>query len=137
MENEQFYELCWLTRIAAVTALMWVPYVLDRFMKEGIFGSLKNPQGFKSTPSAWAIRAKAAHLNAVENLPIIGVLAIVAFLTIPGNSVVGTSVVVYLVSRIIHYISYTLGIAGVRTLSFLAGFGAQLVIIFQIASHLN
>ncbi len=36
-------ELYWLTLTAAMTALLWVPYILDRIMVRGTMGALANP----------------------------------------------------------------------------------------------
>ena len=36
-------ELFWLTLTAAMTGLIWVPYILDRVMVRGLMGSMANP----------------------------------------------------------------------------------------------
>ena len=36
-------ELFWLTLTAAMTGLLWVPYILDRIMVRGPMGATANP----------------------------------------------------------------------------------------------
>src|SRR6185312_15563872 len=60
-------ELYYLVLSTAFTAVLWVPYVLDRFMIRGIAGTVGYPESPKPA-SPWAERLKAAHGNAVENL---------------------------------------------------------------------
>ena len=36
-------ELLWLTLTIGLTALIWVPYILDRIMVRGLMGAMKNP----------------------------------------------------------------------------------------------
>ena len=37
------HELFWLVMTAAMTGLMWVPYILDRIMVRGLMGAMANP----------------------------------------------------------------------------------------------
>jgi uncharacterized MAPEG superfamily protein len=70
-----------------------------------------------------------AHANAIENLAIFApaVLALQAL----GTSTPATrlAVVVYFFARLAHYVVYTAGIPLGRTLTFTAGWLAQLVLI--------
>ena len=36
-------ELLWLTLTIGLTALIWVPYILDRIMVRGLWATLANP----------------------------------------------------------------------------------------------
>src|SRR5258707_15150189 len=70
-------ELTYLAIITAITGLLWIPYVLDRFATWGIADTV----GYPDTPkprSPWARRMKAAHANAVENLVVFAALVLVA-----------------------------------------------------------
>ena len=70
-------ELTYLAWITAITAVMWVPYILDRAAVWGITDTVGYPDNPKPQ-SAWARRMKAAHANAVENLVIFAALVLVA-----------------------------------------------------------
>src|ERR1051325_1524737 len=68
---EMTTELYWMTLTVLMTALFWVPYVLERVGSRGLVLTVadKRPEAGQEQ-SAWAQRARAAHLNAVENLAI-------------------------------------------------------------------
>ena len=71
-------ELYWLTLTAAMTALLWVPYILDRIMVRGTMGALANPSEYDKPQSAWTQRMMAAHTNTVENLVVFAALVLTA-----------------------------------------------------------
>ena len=62
-------ELYWLALTATMTALFWIPYILNRAMRRGVPGAFLTPL-MEAAPveAEWAQRAKRAHSNAVENL---------------------------------------------------------------------
>ena len=69
----------WLAASALMTALFWVPYVLERMLALGVFGALKPVEPEDELKQAlWARRAKRAHYNAVENLVVFSTLVLVA-----------------------------------------------------------
>ena len=47
-------ELYWLTLTAAMTGLLWVPYILDRILVRGAVGAIANPSPTDKPQSAWA-----------------------------------------------------------------------------------
>ena len=63
-------ELYWLTLTVLMTALMWLPYILNRIVEHGLGFALWDPQGVTKTETAWAERMMRAHQNAAENLVI-------------------------------------------------------------------
>jgi len=125
-------ELFWLTLTLAMTALIWVPYILDRFATRGIMGTFANPSPALPAQSVWADRMKAAHYNAVENLAVFAPLVLT--LHVLGISTASTvaACAVYFWARLAHLVVYTLGIPVVRTLAFLVGFAAQAVLVLVI-----
>lgn len=124
-------ELTYLTWITALTALMWIPYILNMIAVRGLMNAVGYPQDPEPL-SAWATRMKAAHANSIENLAVFGLLVLVAHLAGINNGVTEAACIVYFWARVIHFLSYTGRIPWVRTLSFLAGFGAQMAIALQI-----
>ena len=124
-------ELAYLTWITVVTALLWVPYILDRFVAWGIPDTVGYPQNPK--PQApWATRIKAAHANAVENLVVFAALVLVANALGISNGVTQMAAMIYFWSRIVHVVAYTFAVPWVRTLGFLGGFAAQMMFAWQI-----
>jgi uncharacterized MAPEG superfamily protein len=127
-------ELLYLTCVAVLTGLLWVPYVLDRFAVWGITDTVGYPDNPKPQ-SPWAQRLKKAHANAVENLVVFAVLVLAANAAGISGGVVATAAMVYFWARLAHVIAYALALPWVRTLAFSAGFFAQAAIAWQILSH--
>ncbi|MEO7150584.1 MAG: MAPEG family protein [Burkholderiaceae bacterium] len=127
MKTELFYLAC----TAALTGLLWVPYILDRIAVGGLLDAVGYPSDPKPQ-SAWAQRLMKAHANAVENLVVFATLLLTASaLGITGGSL-ATAAMLYFWARLIHVVVYTLGIPWVRTLAFVAGFVAQAMVAWQI-----
>ena len=125
-------ELYWLTLTALMTALFWVPYVLNRMVMNGLGGALAGAAPDSSTLSTWAQRASKAHANAIENLAIFAPIVLTAHVLNISNGATKTAVVVYFFARLLHYIVYSAGIPAARTLTFTAGWLAQIAIIASI-----
>lgn len=134
--NEGLY---WLALTALATGSFWVVYVLNRFAVVGIFESLNNPRNEWPPLADWAIRAKSAHTNAIENLIIFGTLVLAAYL-VPNQELHQTTTLMaqlFFFSRIAHFVSYTIGIPVVRTIAFLGGFFAQVMVALAIIGQLG
>ena len=129
-------ELFWLTCTVILTGLLWVPYILNRIMVRGLFGSMANPSRADKPHAEWATRLMFAHDNAVENLVVFApLILILSELDYSTKATVYASAV-YFWARVAHLIVYTLGLPVFRTLAFTVGFIAQVVLalaIFQLA----
>jgi uncharacterized MAPEG superfamily protein len=124
-------ELFYLALVAALTALLWVPYILDRIAVQGLLAAVGYPDN-PQPQSPWARRMMKAHSNAVENLVVFAPLVLVANALGITGAAIGMSAMVYFWARVVHALSYTLAIPWVRTLAFTAGFLAQGCIAWQI-----
>ena len=125
-------ELYWLTLTALMTALLWVPYVLNRVAATGLGGTLAGSAPDAGKLAEWAQRAVRAHTNAVENLAIFAPIVLTAHLLNISNPATKAAVVVYFFARLAHFVVYAAGIPAARTLTFTAGWLAQIVIIASI-----
>jgi len=122
-------ELYYLALVAVTTVLMWVPYMAARILTRGPVRTLADPADPAFPPDpAWAERARRAHANAAQNLTVFAPLVVILALT--GTSTPATILAskTYLGARLIHYIVYAAGIPVIRTLVFVTGVGATLVI---------
>lgn len=126
-------ELYYLTVVSVFTAVLWVPYILDRVVVWGLIDSVGYPVNPK-TQSPWAIRLKKAHANAVENLVVFATLVLIAQSAGISNSVTASASVLYIWARVVHAIAYTAAIPWLRTLAFVAGFVAQVSVAVQLFS---
>ena len=127
MKTELFY----LALVTAFTALLWVPYILDRIAVWGLMDAVGYPANPKPQ-SPWAQRLIKAHYNAIENLAVFAALVLVAHAAGISNAAIATSAMVYFWARVVHALAYTFGIPWVRTLAFTVGFFAQAVVAWQI-----
>jgi uncharacterized MAPEG superfamily protein len=120
-------ELVYLALVAALTGLLWVPYILDRLAVRGLVDAVGYPESPKPQ-SPWAQRLMKAHANAVENLVVFAPLVLLAHVSGVTNPVVGTAAMVYFWARVVHAAAYTFAVPWVRTLAFAVGFFAQAAI---------
>ena len=125
-------ELYWLTLTALMTALFWMPYVLNRMAMTGLGGALAGGAPDSNKLSAWAQRAIKAHGNAVENFAIFAPIVLTAHVLGISNATTKAAVVVYFFARLLHFLVYSAGIPAARTLTFTAGWLAQIAIIASI-----
>ena len=124
-------ELMSLTWVITLSAVMWVPYILNTIMVRGLPDAVGYPEDPKPL-SGWATKMKAAHYNAVENLVVFAALVLVANAAGVSNDTTVMACNVYFWARVVHLVSYTLAIPWVRTLAFAVGWICQVLIILQL-----
>ena len=125
-------ELFWLSVTLAMTALFAFPYVLNRIAVRGLVGTLANPSPDDRPLAAWAQRARLAHANAVENLVVFAPAALAVHVLSRGDSLTATACGLYFFSRLLHYVAYTAGIPGVRTLAFFGGWIGVAILVARL-----
>lgn len=124
-------ELTSLAWVAALSAIMWVPYILNTIAVRGLVDAVGYPEQPKPL-AAWAERLKKAHYNAVENLVLFATLVLVAHAAGISNETTVLVCKVYFWARVVHVVSYTFGIPWVRTLSFAAGWVCCVALLVEI-----
>jgi uncharacterized MAPEG superfamily protein len=124
-------ELRYLTYVAVLTALLWVPYILNEISVRGLMDAVGYPAAPKPL-APWAQRLKSAHYNAVENLVVFAALVLTAHALGIHSSAVTSCAIVYFWARVVHPIAYTFAIPWLRTLSFAVGWACQICIAWQI-----
>ena len=120
-----------LTWVTALTAIMWMPYVLNMIAVRGLMDAVGYPEDPKPL-SGWAAKMKAAHSNAVENLVVFAALVLIADAANVSNATTVLACQLYFWARLVHFLSYTFAIPFVRTISFAIGFGCQVALILQL-----
>ena len=124
-------ELVSLTWVAALSALMWIPYILNTIMVRGLVDAVGYPEDPKPL-AGWAERMKKAHYNSVENLVLFATLVLVAHAAGISNETTVLVCKVYFWARVVHLISYTLAIPWVRTLSFAVGWLSCVALLVEL-----
>jgi len=130
MNTEILYLVC----VTLLTALLWVPYVLERFVAWGIPDTVGYPANPKPQ-SPWARRLMAAHANAVENLVVFAALVLAAHAAGVSNGATLMAAKLYFWARVVHALAYTFKVPWVRTLAFLGGFAAQMMFAWQLLAR--
>jgi len=124
-------ELTYLTWVAALTGVIWMPYILNTIIVRGLMDAV----GYPTDPpplSPWATKMKAAHYNAVENLVVFAALVLVASAAGISNDVTVMACKVYFWARVVHVVSYTLAVPFLRTVAFTVGFACQAALVLQL-----
>jgi uncharacterized MAPEG superfamily protein len=124
-------ELTSLVEVSTFTALLWMPYVLNRMIVRGIPATV----GYPTDPeplARWAQRLRAAHANAVENLVVFAALILAAHAMGISTPVTAAAGPLYLWSRVAHAVTYTFRVPWLRTLAFVGGFAAQMMVAWEL-----
>lgn len=124
-------ELMSLTWVVALSAVMWMPYILNAITVRGLTSAVGYPDN--PAPLAdWAQRIKAAHYNAVENLVIFATLVLIANAASISNEMTVLACEIYFWARLVHLLAYTFAIPWVRTFAFAAGWLCQVMLLLQL-----
>ncbi len=121
-------ELFWLVLTSLMTALLFVPYIVNRMKEHGIGPALWNPQPDTRPKAPWAERLMRAHANAVENLVVFAPLVLALQLTGISTATTASACMVYFFVRLAHAILYTFAVPLLRTVAFIIGFACQMVL---------
>ena len=127
--SDEFY---WLILTILMTSLFWLPYIINRMFEQGLVNALWDPYGHTDTNKAWARRMMQAHGNAVENLALFAPLVILIQLTGTNSSTTATACMIYFFTRLTHYLAFTFAVPLLRVVTFLIGFGVQLVLTLSL-----
>ncbi len=129
-------ELYWLCISLLFTAIMWLPYIINRMIEMGLWTALYNPQPDIRPKAQWAERMMRAHENAVENLVIFAPLVILIEITQQHSTLSAFAVIFYFYARLVHFIAFTFAIPLIRVPAFVCGFAAQLLLGLSLLNFL-
>ena len=124
-------EIKYLVLVTLLTALLWVPYILNRIAVRGVADTVGYPEHPKPM-ARWAERLQAAHANAVENLVVFAALVLSAHAAGVSNEATAFASSAYFWARLAHVIAHTLALPWARTLAFVAGFACQATLAWQL-----
>lgn len=122
-------ESFWLVLTAAMTGVLWIPYIVNRVTELGPPPMVWHPAPDPPPKAQWATRAVCAHVNAVENLAVFAPFALAVHVTASGKPVTAAACMIYFFARAAHYLIRILGMPiPFRTVAFFIGFVAQMVL---------
>ena len=128
-------EVYYLILITLFCGLLWVPYITERFFRIGIRETCGYGEKNINIPK-WATRAKLAHVNLIENLPLFAILIIVITFQDYNNQQTETGSIIFFYSRILHYFIYVFGVPYFRTLFFVASWIGLIIISVPLLSFI-
>ena len=128
-------EIYYLILVTFFCGLLWIPYVMERFFRIGIKETCGYGDKNINIPQ-WASRAKLAHLNLIENLPLFAILIIVITFQDYNNQQTETGSMIFFYSRILHYFIYVFGVPYFRTLFFVASWIGLIIISVPLLSFI-
>jgi uncharacterized MAPEG superfamily protein len=102
--------------------------MMARMTTHGVMRAIGNPGPGYPSDAPRVDRARRAHMNAIENLAVFAPLVLVAAIIEASTKATVLSAQIYVAARLAHHVIYTAGIPVVRTLAFLIGACATLVI---------
>ena len=109
----------------------WVAYILNMIVVRGLTDAVGYPENPKPL-AAWAQRMKDAHANAVENLVVFAPLVLAVQFTGVNNEATAMACMVYLWTRLAHFIVTAMKVAWLRTITFVVGVGCQVTLAIQL-----
>jgi uncharacterized MAPEG superfamily protein len=124
-------ELMSLTWVVALTAVMWIPYILNTIMVQGLVDAVGYPDNPKPL-APWAARMKKAHYNAVENLVVFAALVLMLNAAGVSNATTVLACNIFFWARLVHLLVYTFGIPWLRTLSFVVSWLCVVALTVQL-----
>ena len=132
MHENLTIEVYWLIMTILMTAIMWLPYILNRMFEQGVLAALLDPHGHTQAKAPWANRMMSAHVNAVENLVIFAPLVILIVILEAGTASTALAVQLYFYARLAHILVYTFAVPLLRVVTFLLGFAAEIILIMAL-----
>jgi len=124
-------ELMSLTWVVALSAVMWIPYIFNTIMVQGLVDAVGYPDNPKPL-APWAARMKKAHYNAVENLVVFAALVLMLNAAGVSNATTVLACNIFFWARLVHLVVYTFGIPWLRTLSFVVSWLCIVALIVQL-----
>ena len=125
-------ELTYTALSAGLTGVLWMPIIVNRLAEMGVWKALKNPEPDVRPQAAWAYRLANAHRNAIENLAVFAPLALAVHILGVGTGATAAAAALFFWSRLAHVFIYTFGVPLLRTIAFIVGFGAEMVLLLRV-----
>jgi len=100
-------ELYWLILTVTMTALFWIPYIINRIAVRGLMNAMANPSPEDKEQADWAIRSQAAHANAIKNIVIFAPLVITTHILEVGIAMTANACMAYFIARLGYHALYT------------------------------
>ena len=125
-------DLTMLAWSAVLCVLMAFPYTLARIARVGPMRAVGYPQPADDDAPDWVQRAKRAHINLVENLPVFAALVLIAHVAGAANPTTALGAQIFFWARVAMVVGSYGGIAGVRSVAWFVSLAGLVMILLQI-----
>lgn len=125
-------DLKYLALTAALTASLWIPYIVAQVMNNGFLAANNYVDPTPRPVPLWGRRADRTYLNAVEAFAPFAAVVVVAHLTGKANAMTAFWAAWFFWMRLAHALVYLTGIPYIRTLVFTAGYVAVMGIFWEV-----
>ena len=125
-------DLTYLALTAALTASLWIPYIVSQVMTNG---GLKPANYVDPTPRPaplWGQRAHRAYLNAVECFAPFAALVLVAHIAGKSDGMTALWAMGFFWLRLAHAVLYWFAVPYARTIVFTLGYVAVLGLFWEV-----
>lgn len=125
-------DLTYLAWTALLLALLWMPYAIGATIEHG----LPTPKVYRDPTvphlPLWVQRANRAHINLVQAFAPFATLVLIAHVTAQANESTALWVMLFFWSRVGHAIVHVLGIPYIRSVFFLIGVVAVVMLFLEV-----
>jgi len=125
-------DLKYLALTAALTASLWIPYIVAQVMTNGFLAANNYVDPTPRPVPLWGRRADRTYLNAVEAFAPFAAIVIVAHIAGKANAMTAFWAALFFWMRLAHALVYLAGIPYIRTLVFTAGWVAVIGIFWEV-----
>jgi uncharacterized MAPEG superfamily protein len=124
-------EFAYLVWTGILTMLIRIPWMFQKVALRGVVKVSGFPTDSEPL-TGWAHRVWVAHEDAVQNLVVFAIL--IAGLHVLGESNAWTqaAAAAYFWARLAHFVVYALGVPIAKSVAFAVGYGAQLLLAWQL-----
>lgn len=133
MDAKLSTDLMYLAWSAALAGILWVPYIVERVLNQGLVQAVGYPEN-PAEPATWAKRAQRAHLNLLENLPIFAALVLVAHVAGAADETTALGATLFFWGRVVQAVVMLLGVPWVRTLAFVVSWLGMVMVFLAIVT---
>jgi len=133
MEHQMHPEMFWLGMSILLSLVIWLPYTALYGGIGGFRDGTINPPPHDKLP-AWAQRLHRSHINLLESL--VPLVALVLMLKVMGkvDGSTATAAMLFFFARVVHAITYALGVPWVRPILFTIGWLVNCYLLWQVLS---
>ena len=125
-------ELYMLAYCAILCVILAFPYTLALIVSVGPIRAVSYPQPTHDDLAPWVQRAKRAHLNLVENLPVFAVIVLIAHVIGVSNATTVLGAQIFFLARIVMSIGHIGGFTGLRSIAFFVSLAGLIMILLQV-----